>query len=92
MGSQQNQGQLICRLQPKETIIEEKIFKYKMKIITSHQIEIEGDGEPNVEEIQRQILDGIKSGKLNINDLASNKRTSINRSNEAQNASTENDK
>lgn len=63
-----------------------------MKIITSHQIEIEGDGEPNVEEIQREILDGIKSGKLNINDLASNKRTSINRSNEGQNVSTENDK
>jgi len=27
--------------------------KYKMKIITSHQIEIEGGEEPNVEEIEK---------------------------------------
>jgi hypothetical protein len=29
----------------------EKVNKYKMKIITSHEIEIEGGDEPNVEEI-----------------------------------------
>jgi hypothetical protein len=33
-----------------------KLNKYKMKIITSHQIEIEGGEEPNLEEIEKEIL------------------------------------
>lgn len=65
-----------------KTVVEEKVFKYKMKIITSHEIEIEGEEEPNVEEIQREIIQGIKTGKLNINDLAS-KRNNPNTSGEA---------
>ena len=43
-----------------------------MKIITSHQIEIQGGEQPNVEEIQKQILEGIRTGKININDFANN--------------------
>lgn len=45
-----------------------KLNKYKMKIITSHQIEIEGE-QPNVEEIEKEILEGIRTGKINVKDL-----------------------
>lgn len=54
-----------------------------MKIITSHEIEIEGGGQgENVQEFQKQIINGIKSGKININDLANNnqKTNSVHRS------------
>ena len=52
-----------------EAHVDGKVNKYKMKIITSHQIEIEGGSneEPNVEEIEKEIIDGIRTGKISIN-------------------------
>ncbi len=35
---------------------EKKANKYKMKITTSHQIEIEGKGEPEIRQAEHQIL------------------------------------
>ena len=48
-----------------------------MKIITSHQIEIEGGEEPNVEQIQKEILEGIRSGRISVNDLNNNKKFTV---------------
>ena len=53
---------------------EGKRNKYKMKIITSHQIQIEGGEEPNVDEIEKEIIEGIRSGKISVNDLANNQQ------------------
>jgi hypothetical protein len=43
--------------------------KYKMKIITSHEIEIEGAADQDIKEVEKDIVEGIKSGKINMNDL-----------------------
>lgn len=49
-----------------------------MKIITSHQIEIEGGSdEPNVQEIEKEIIEGIRTGKININELAAEKNPKV---------------
>ena len=53
---------------------EGKRNKYKMKIITSHQIQIEGGEEPNVDQIEKEIIEGIRSGKISVNDLANNQQ------------------
>lgn len=50
----------------------EKVNKYKMKIITSHEIEIEGDSETNMKDIEKDIIENIRNGKININDLSGN--------------------
>jgi hypothetical protein len=54
-----------------------------MKIITSHEIEIEGGGE--AQDFEKDILDGIRTGKININDFsnqnASNSSTNSNNAN-----------
>ena len=50
-----------------------------MKIITSHQIQIEngGEQEPNFQEIEKQILENIRSGKINLSDLANNPKANF---------------
>lgn len=47
----------------------EKIGKYKMKITTSHEIEIEGSENMDIGEKEREIIEGLRTGKLNIHDL-----------------------
>lgn len=40
-----------------------------MKITTSHEFEIQGTGEPQMKEIEKDILQGIKSGRINLSEF-----------------------
>ena len=42
-----------------------------MRIITSHEIEIEGQGQQNFREVEKDILEGIRTGKLSMEELSS---------------------
>lgn len=40
-----------------------------MKITTSHEFEIEGTGEPQIKEIEKDIMEGIKSGRITLSEF-----------------------
>lgn len=44
----------------------DKPRKYKMKITTSHEIEIEGKGEPQTKGTDQETLDEVRSGKVSL--------------------------
>ena len=40
-----------------------------MKIMTTYDIDIESQGEHNIQEVEKDIVEGIKSGKISMEDL-----------------------